>query len=179
MNEDAPAIAAAEIRILVADADAEIGSGLARLLEQAGYTTVLAQSGEEALQSMQTSPSHLVLLDRDLLGIDGVDVCRRIKGNPAVTDVLVIIISGTYTQSEDQAAEGVGGLGLLQATDARATYVVNVDARGASDPDATAALVQRAVAETLGRLVPGIVSQAASTAYGSVVDQLHRRGGKF
>ncbi len=78
------------------------------------------------------------------------------------------------------SAAGIGGGGgLLQATDARATYVVNVDARGASDPDATAALVQRAVAETLGRLVPGIVSQAASTAYGSVVDQLHRRGGKF
>ncbi|MEI8397258.1 MAG: hypothetical protein WCF85_21255, partial [Rhodospirillaceae bacterium] len=77
-------------------------------------------------------------------------------------------------------ASGLVGAGnMLQATDARATYVVNVDARGASDPDATAALVQRAVAETLGRLVPGIVGQAAASAYGSVVDQLHRRGGKF
>jgi len=78
------------------------------------------------------------------------------------------------------AAEGGGaGIGTVQATEASATYVINVDARGASDPEATASLVHAAVADALARVVPGIVEQAASTAYGAVVDQYHRRGGRF
>ncbi|MEI6986412.1 MAG: phage tail tape measure C-terminal domain-containing protein, partial [Rhodospirillaceae bacterium] len=77
------------------------------------------------------------------------------------------------------SSSGGGGSNLLQMTDATSTYIINVDARGSTDAEATAATVQRVIADTLGRLVPGIVNQASASAYGAVVDQLHRRGGKF
>lgn len=79
------------------------------------------------------------------------------------------------------ASDGVQNAAVTRysATDARASYVVNVDARGATDPEATAALVHRVVADALTQVVPGIVEHAAGSAYGAVVDQFHRRGGKF
>ena len=94
-------------------------------------------------------------------------------------EVPAVLKVGEVVGWPEQLRQAFGGATDIQATDARATYVVNVDARGASDPEATAALVQRAVAETLGRLVPGIVQQAATSAYGSVIDQVHRRGGRL
>ena len=93
-----------ELRILVVDDDDAVVHGTAHLLEQAGYITAMAQSGELALEVMPTFCPHLVLLDRDLPGIDGLEVCRRIKGDPASAEVFVILISGSFTRSDEQAA---------------------------------------------------------------------------
>jgi PleD family two-component response regulator len=93
----------AEIRILVVDDDSDIARGSSRVLEQAGYATVIAASGEEALQTMPSFRPHLVLSDRDMPGIDGIEMCRRIKGDPEFADVFVILISGILTDSEEQA----------------------------------------------------------------------------
>ncbi len=46
----------------------------------------------------------LVLSDWDMPELDGLEMCRRIKSDPASADVFVILISGTYTQSEEQSA---------------------------------------------------------------------------
>jgi PleD family two-component response regulator len=91
-----------QIRILVADDDADIARGTAHLLEQAGYATAMAANGIEALQQLPTFRPHLVLSDRDMPELDGMELCRRIKGDPAFADVFVVLISATYTQSEEQ-----------------------------------------------------------------------------
>jgi CheY-like chemotaxis protein len=83
------------IRILVVDDDADILIGTARLLEKAGYTVDRASSGEDALQAAQIHRPDLMLLDHDLPGINGVEVCRRIKRDPALVDTLVVIPSAT------------------------------------------------------------------------------------
>jgi PleD family two-component response regulator len=94
----------AEIRILVVDDDVEVAQGTARLLKQAGYITAQASNGAEALRTVQTFRPHLVLSDRDMPEMDGLEMCRRIKSEPASADVFVILISGTFTQSEEQSA---------------------------------------------------------------------------
>ena len=97
-------MSANDTRILVVDDEPEVARGTAHLLEQLGYPLATALSGEEALQIMTTFRPHLVLLDWDLPGMDGVEVCRRIKRTPEYADVLVILISAIYTQSEEQVA---------------------------------------------------------------------------
>jgi len=92
-----------DIRILVVDDYPAVMQGISRLLGRAGYTTAMASSGEEALQTLATFPADLVLTDRDMPGLDGVEVCRRIKGNPAFANVLVILSSDTYTGGAEQA----------------------------------------------------------------------------
>jgi len=92
------------IRILVADDDANILRSTARLLQNAGYAIATAANGEEALQTVQTFQPHLVLSDRDMPQMDGLEMCRRIKTNPALAGVFVVLISGTFTQTEEQSA---------------------------------------------------------------------------
>ena len=92
----------AEIRILVVDDDADVAHGTAHLLERVGYVTTMASNGVEALIAIPTFHPHLVLTDRDMPEMDGVELCRRIKGHPELAGVFVVLISGTYTQSEEQ-----------------------------------------------------------------------------
>ena len=91
------------VRILVVDDDPDILNGTAHLLEKAGYTVDRASSGEESLQAVQKHRPDLLLLDHDMPGINGIEVCRRIKRDPAMADSLVVIVSGSYTESDEQA----------------------------------------------------------------------------
>jgi len=91
-----------DIRILAVDDDADLARGTAHLLEQAGYTTVTAQNGLQALEMFPSFRPHLVLSDRDMPVMDGLELCRRIKADPALVEIFVILISGTYTQSDEQ-----------------------------------------------------------------------------
>lgn len=93
----------ADIKILVVDDDPDILSGTAHLLEKAGYTVDRVTTGEAALAAVAAQPPDLLLLDRDLGGIDGLEVCRRIKQVPAYADMLVVLVSASYTTTENQA----------------------------------------------------------------------------
>ena len=93
-----------QIKILVVDDDAEVAHGTAHLLKQAGYATAQAANGVEALQAVQSFRPNLVLTDREMPEMDGMEFCRRMKSNPAFSDVFVILISGSYTLSEEQSA---------------------------------------------------------------------------
>lgn len=52
---------------------------------------------------MQTFRPDLVLSDRDMPETDGMELCRRIKAEPAYAGVMVILISGTFTSTEEQS----------------------------------------------------------------------------
>jgi len=90
-------------RILVVDDDPDILNGTAHVLEKAGYTVDRAASGEAALAAIAAQTPDLLLLDRDLGSLDGLDVCRRIKQAPAYADLLVVLVSACYTTTENQA----------------------------------------------------------------------------
>ena len=94
-------------------------------------------------------------------------------------EVPAVLKVGEIVGWPEQLRQAFGGSGPIQATDASATYVINVDARGASDPEATARQVNQLVAETLSRLIPGIVDQATRQAQRQVVDTIQRRGGRM
>lgn len=97
----------AEFKILVVDDEAEVARGTAHALTSAGYVTALAFDGEEALRNAESFLPHLILSDRDMPGIDGLELCRRIKASGHTADCLVVIISGTHTATGDR----VTGLG--------------------------------------------------------------------
>ena len=70
--------------ILVVDDDPKIRSVLGRGLRFEGYTTYLAADGQEALQIARTSALDLVVLDVMLPGMDGLEVCRRLRRGSSV-----------------------------------------------------------------------------------------------
>lgn len=67
-----------EIRILIVDDTPEIVRSTEHLLKQAGYTTATAANGVEALELVQTFQPDLLLSDRDMPEMDGLELCRRI-----------------------------------------------------------------------------------------------------
>lgn len=66
---------------------------LSQLLSQAGYTVRSALEGRMALRSAQASPPDLILLDVRMPGIDGYEVCRRLKADARTRDIPVIFLS--------------------------------------------------------------------------------------
>ena len=65
------------------------------------YDVTTAMSGPEALEAMAASPPDIVLLDVMMPGMDGFEVCRRIKNNPEISHVPVVMVTA-LSEPEDR-----------------------------------------------------------------------------
>jgi CheY-like chemotaxis protein len=79
--------------ILVIEDDEDIRGLLASRLERMGYQVRAAASGEDGVEAAIQEPPHLVMLDIMLPGIDGWEVARRLRANPATAAVPLVIAS--------------------------------------------------------------------------------------
>ena len=82
-------------KILIVDDDASLAEMLQLVLRQEGFETVWCATGDAALQVFRAKTPDLVLLDLMLPGINGVDVCRRIRGESGVPIVMLTAKSDT------------------------------------------------------------------------------------
>ena len=80
-------------KILIVDDEPNIVIPLQFLMEQKGYETLVAQSGEEALEMISKEKPDLVLLDIMLPGMDGFEVCEIIRLNPEWRNTRVIFLT--------------------------------------------------------------------------------------
>lgn len=79
--------------ILIVDDEPNIVIPLQFLMEQNGYNTLVAQSGEEALEMISKEKPDLVLLDIMLPGVDGFEVCEIIRLNPEWRNTRIIFLT--------------------------------------------------------------------------------------
>ena len=79
-----------------------------RYMKESGFRPVSTASGKEALELAQSKHPSLVVLDVMLPDIQGWEVLRALKGDPATRDIPVIICSGFY-EKERSVAEGADG----------------------------------------------------------------------
>ena len=77
-------------RILVVEDDARIASFLVRGLRAEGYDVEQTRDGRSALAAAASGEFSLVVLDRMLPGMDGVEVCRRLRAEGRRTRVLML-----------------------------------------------------------------------------------------
>jgi sigma-B regulation protein RsbU (phosphoserine phosphatase) len=83
----------ADGHLLIADDDASNREMLARRLQRQGYRVSLANSGLDVLRMARAQKFDLVLLDMIMPGLDGYQVLTRMKSDPALSDIPIIIIS--------------------------------------------------------------------------------------
>src|SRR3954468_18686646 len=91
--EDSPGIAAPRPTVLVVDDTPANLDVLVAVLERRGYEVMAASSGELALRVARSTAPQLVLLDVMMPGLDGYEVCRRLKADPRTSDMPVLFIS--------------------------------------------------------------------------------------
>jgi len=92
-------------KVLIVDDEPSIIVPLQFLMQQNGYETSVAFSGEEAMETVVESHPNLILLDIMLPIIDGFEVCQRVRENPEWNDIRIILL--TAMGSEANIAKGL------------------------------------------------------------------------
>ena len=95
-------------RILIVDDSRDGGESLAMLLRVLGAEVSLAHSGRHALECVDTFKPDVVLLDIGMPGMDGYEVARRIRANPANRNISLIALTG-WGQDEDRRRSVAAG----------------------------------------------------------------------
>ena len=88
-----------DIILVVDDTPGTLGV-LNEVLEDAGYTVLMAQSAAAAMIVLERVLPDVILIDAVMPGMDGFEACRRMKRNPALASVPIIFMTG-LTESED------------------------------------------------------------------------------
>ena len=88
--------------ILLVEDERSIGTLIRGYLERAGYRLIWVRTGEEALIELARHPVRMVVLDIGLPGMDGFDVCRRIRSGSSVPIVMLT--------ARDEERDRVAGL---------------------------------------------------------------------
>ncbi len=99
--------------ILIVDDVAANVRVLADMVKSEGYRARTALSGELALVAAESQAPDLVLLDVMMPGIDGYEVCRRMKANPALTHVPIIFLSARDSADDKVEAFAAGGVDYI------------------------------------------------------------------
>jgi len=95
--------------ILIADDNKVIIRLLKELLTNAGYLVADVSSSEQVLTVIGTIQPDLVLLDVDMPGASGFEVCRTIKQNPLTKDIPILFVTGCTERRDIIAGFDAGG----------------------------------------------------------------------
>jgi len=98
-------VAQAEFRVLVVDDDPDMAGVLARMLVQQGMQAEVAADGPAALAMIAASAPDLVLLDVQMPGPSGFDICRQLKGQEATALLPVVLV--TALEDRDSRVRGI------------------------------------------------------------------------
>lgn len=78
------------------------------LLEGAGFEVRLAEDAEAALAILETFRPKLILMDIQLPGMDGLELTRRLRQQPALQDVIIVALSAYAMKSDKDNARAAG-----------------------------------------------------------------------
>ncbi len=95
-------------RILVVEDEKTIAELVAEALKRRGYRVELAHDGDSGLLAAETSLPDLVILDVMLPGMDGWEVCRRIRENPSTRNTPVLMLTARREERDLLAGFDVG-----------------------------------------------------------------------
>jgi PAS domain S-box-containing protein len=126
----APALRAAPVQtppsgkpVLLVEDDARLVGILERLIDTLGFAVTAVDCGEKALAEVARQPPLGILLDLGLPGIQGMEVLRRLKADPATAAIPVFIMSGAEDTGE---ARTLGALGYLKKPVAKDTIAATL-----------------------------------------------------
>jgi DNA-binding response OmpR family regulator len=95
-------------KILVVDDEPNIVLSLEFLMNQSGYAVSKAGDGNHALQILEEDPPDLILLDVNLPGRSGYEVCEAVRANPAWKGMLILMLTAKGRDVEREKGLALG-----------------------------------------------------------------------
>jgi PAS domain S-box-containing protein len=116
-------------KILIVDDDPALQSIARRTLQSAGYDTQVADNGPSAIVLARSYRPDLMLLDVNMPGMDGFEVCQVIKSDPELKSIYIIILSALVVDT-DSKVQGlsIGADGYIERPVANRELVARVQA---------------------------------------------------
>jgi len=99
--------------VLIVDDNLNNLALLERILSRKGYQVQLASSGKQALDSVNLTQPDLILLDIMMPGLDGYEVCSRLKANDRTRGIPIIFLSALVEVSNKVKAFNAGGVDYI------------------------------------------------------------------
>jgi len=95
-------------RILIVEDVRFIAKVLASYFEDRGHTVVLAENGQQALDTARANPPELILSDISMPSIDGLEVARQLKSDPATSISPILMLTARSDEAAMKAASDAG-----------------------------------------------------------------------
>jgi diguanylate cyclase (GGDEF)-like protein/PAS domain S-box-containing protein len=150
---------------------------LSDLLTEAGYYVRQAPNGELALWTAQSRPPELILLDIRMPGIDGFEVCRRLKASPELSQVPVIFLSAQHDTDDKVRGFALGAVDFIAKPFQTEEILARTDAhvrlgRAQKALAAERALLEERVAERTAELAREIEQRRANEEFLRLASQV-------
>ena len=100
-------------RILIVDDNVQFQSMLSKMLSNQQYETTVASDGFEAGIKVIEFKPDLILLDLIMPGIDGIEVCKKIKQNSSTREIRILVFTGYDTEEKRKQILEAGADGYL------------------------------------------------------------------
>jgi len=100
-------------RILVVDDDPRLLHIVQMYLSIEEFDVITAPNGEEGLRQVEASKPDLVILDIMMPGMDGIEMCRRIRTNPETSTIPVLMFSALSGDEDVERARHAGANHLI------------------------------------------------------------------
>ncbi len=95
--------------IMIVDDDAQILDMVELVLKREGYTVLRAFSGHDALETVSTARPDLFVIDAMMPEMDGISLCRKLRGQPHTANTPIIFLTGTNAPNSVVDALNSGG----------------------------------------------------------------------
>ena len=97
-------------KVLIIDDEPASGRALEAILEKEGFRVVRGSDGPGGRALAVLEKPHLILLDLHLPGEDGIETCRKLKGDPETSQIPVIFISARKSPDDERTGLDAGAV---------------------------------------------------------------------
>lgn len=101
------------MRILLAEDDRDMQLVARLALRRAGFEVDAVDDGQAALKQVEADPPDAIVLDWMMPGLDGPEVCARLKANPGTASIPVIFLTGKADSLEAERGRELGAIGVI------------------------------------------------------------------
>ena len=123
-------------KVLIVDDEPNIVASLEYLVGKAGYESAVARDGDEALAAVQSFLPDLVLLDVMLPKQSGYEVCRKMREQPGLRHIRIVMLSAKGREAEVSKGLSVGADAYVTKPFSNRELMAQVATLLGEDPDA-------------------------------------------